>query len=218
MEFLTRITELNIEYPEYIWYPGVLANASWSSEYLAHRLHKHVAHQHGSGGVEELKEWINSELVAPGLGISDATEEELATVARHPAAAQPAFAKMISDRAQVGWSTHGHSAVDVNIYSSGGPGTDAIRGNVENTEVGRFLREYLGVDVAAVTKELNEKRRATAAGSLPPGPGSAEDGGDRVEDVAEAAGSHPQTEDHWAAHEAMEAHRLEEAEGDIEME
>ena len=70
---------------------------------------------------------------------------------------------MVSDRAQVGWSTHGHSAVDVNIYSSGGPGTDALRANVENTDVGRFLRDYLAVDVADVTRELNEKRKANAA-------------------------------------------------------
>lgn len=30
-------------------------------------------------------------------------------------------------------------------------------GNHENTEVGEFLRNYLGVDVEAVTKELREK-------------------------------------------------------------
>ena len=214
-ESLTRITELHAEYPEYIWYPGVLANASWSSEYLAHQLHKHVAHeQHssgsGSGDVDELKEWINSELVRPGLGISDATEAELASVARHPAAAQPAFAKMVSDRAQVGWSTHGHSAVDVNIYSSGGPGTDALRANVENTDVGRFLRDYLAVDVADVTRELNEKRKANAANAAEAAaaPGLATGHDEGVEEE----------EDHWAAHEAMEAHRLEEAEGSIEME
>ena len=183
----------------------MLANASWSSEHLAHRLHRHVAEKHKDGGdddytIEELKAWINEELVVPGLGISDATDEELTGAARHPALAQPAFAKMISDRAQVGWSTHGHSAVDVNIYSSGGPGTDAIRGNVENTDVGKFLRDYLDVDVGAVTKELNEKRSAAAAAAAAP--------------VDVDADAPPLTEeDHWAAHEAMEAHRLEDTEG-----
>ncbi|RYP74720.1 hypothetical protein DL769_003979 [Monosporascus sp. CRB-8-3] len=159
---LSVAKQLGIEYPEYIWYPGVLANVSWSSEYLARRLQKHVTqHQHSDNGdVDELKRWIDEELVGPGLGISDATEEELTTLASYPALAQPAFAKMISDRAGVGWSTHGHSAVDVNIYSSGGPGTDSIRGNVENTDVGRFLHEYLDVDIEAVTRELKEKRDA----------------------------------------------------------
>ncbi|KAJ2977686.1 hypothetical protein NUW58_g7735 [Xylaria curta] len=91
---------------------------------------------------------------------------------------------MISVRAQIGWSTHGHSAVDVNIYSSGGPGTEALRGNVENTDVGAFLREYLRVDVDAVTKELNEKM----VQSVVP---------DAVREES----------DHWMAHEAMEYRR-----------
>jgi alkaline phosphatase len=66
---------------------------------------------------------------------------------------------MVSLRARLGWSTHGHSAVDVNVYSSGGPGTERIRGNVENTDVGKFLREYLNVDVDEITKELKDKMR-----------------------------------------------------------
>lgn len=64
---------------------------------------------------------------------------------------------MISHRARVGWSTYGHSAVDVNIYSSGGPAAEDIHGNVENTDIGKFLRNYLNVDTAAVTKELRDK-------------------------------------------------------------
>ncbi|RYP12434.1 hypothetical protein DL765_007333 [Monosporascus sp. GIB2] len=203
---LTRPPELNVEYPEYIWYPGVLANASWSSEYLAHRLQKHVArHQHSdNGNVDELKRWINEELVGPGLGISDATEEELTTLAFYPALAQPAFAKMISDRAGVGWSTHGHSAVDVNIYSSGGPGTDSIRGNVENTDVGRFLHEYLDVDIEAVTRELKDKRDAENRRLRSAGQGVKE------EEVAAETETVAPPQDHWATHEALEAHRLQE--------
>jgi alkaline phosphatase len=49
------------------------------------------------------------------------------------------------------------SAVDVNIYGS--VGTDSLRGNHENTEIGEFLREYLDVDVQAITDELAEKSK-----------------------------------------------------------
>jgi len=49
------------------------------------------------------------------------------------------------------------SAVDVNIYGS--VGTDSLRGNHENTEIGEFLREYLDVDVKAITDELVEKSK-----------------------------------------------------------
>lgn len=186
--------------------------------------------------IPDLKRWIHDELVVPGLGIADATEEELTTVALYPALAQPALAKMISDRAQIGWSTHGHSAVDVNIYSYsyspvGGPAAaDALRGNVENTDVGRFLREYLGVDVDAVTQELREKRgRGDGAAKQQQqqrpedddenmgsraGAGAADDGVDGS-DKGEAE-SQPEVPDHWAAHEELEAHRLEEEEAQEE--
>jgi alkaline phosphatase len=66
---------------------------------------------------------------------------------------------MVSVRAHIGWSTHGHSAVDVNIYSSGGASAEKIRGNVENTDVGRFLSEYLDVDVDEITRELEDKMK-----------------------------------------------------------
>ncbi|KAI1423551.1 alkaline phosphatase [Xylaria sp. FL1777] len=179
--------QVNADYPQYLWYPQVLANATASSEHLARRLWEHIAESGGSN--EELKHYINEELVIPGLGISDATDEELAALVLYPELAQPAFAEMTSVRAQIGWSTHGHSAVDVNIYSSGGPGTDALRGNVENTDVGEFLREYLSVDVDAVTKELNEKMSSV-----------------RTETVLDEAGMAGQ--DHWAVHEAIAYRRI----------
>ena len=65
---------------------------------------------------------------------------------------------MISRRSQTGWSTHGHSAVDVNIYASDPEAASKLRGNHENTEVGAFLRWYLDLDdeVEKVTRELRD--------------------------------------------------------------
>lgn len=143
--------------PVYNWYPQVLANASASCEKLAATLQHYVARQPSSLSIEDLKAWINDELIVSGLGISDATDEELALLVKDPAASINAFAAIISLRAHIGWSTHGHTAVDVNIYSSGGPGTDKIRGNVENTDVGKFLSHYLDVDVDEITEELKDK-------------------------------------------------------------
>ena len=73
---------------------------------------------------------------------------------------------MISRRAQVGWSTHGHSAVDVNIYASSAEDAKALVGNHENTEVGEFLRDYLNVNVDDVTKELKDHLSSTADGGV----------------------------------------------------
>ncbi|KAI0128913.1 alkaline phosphatase [Xylariales sp. AK1849] len=190
--------QVSPDYPEYLWYPAVLANASSSSSHLAHKLHRHLASTPVSSveSDEDLKAYINDELVIPGLGIRDATDEELTEIVGDPVHAQPLLAKMISVRAQIGWSTQGHSAVDVNIYSSGGPGTDAIRGNVENTDVGKFLQEYIGVDVSAITEELQKKMKRRPKS---------------VEEVAATVKSTEHDEDHWALHEDFER-RLEEDE------
>ena len=146
-------------FPVYNWYPEVLANASASCEKLAARLQDRMSNGPMSGPDEDLKAWINSNLVVAGLGVTDATDEELALLAKSPESSIITFASIISRRAHIGWSTHGHTAVDVNIYSSGGPAAAQIRGNVENTDVGRFLSHYLDVDVDEITKELREKTK-----------------------------------------------------------
>ncbi|KAL6859240.1 alkaline-phosphatase-like protein [Trichoderma novae-zelandiae] len=158
--------------PVYNWYPRALAKASSSAEFLASRLRSHAASLADSTDKRktkaDLKKWINKELVVPGLGISNASDDELSALADNAEAALEIFSAMISLRAHVGWSTHGHTAVDVNIYSSGGPGTQSIRGNVENTDVGKFLRHYLDVgdEVEEVTKELREKTEKPGEGAM----------------------------------------------------
>ncbi|KAL1838086.1 hypothetical protein VTJ49DRAFT_3078 [Mycothermus thermophilus] len=144
------------ELPVYDWHPSVLARANASAEHCARLLLQHVS-SYPAEPERALMDWINQELVIRRLGIPDALEMELSALATNPAAALVIFSKMISQRARVGWSTHGHSAVDVNVYSSGGPGTEKIRGNVENTDIGKFLAEYLDVDVDEITKELQGK-------------------------------------------------------------
>ena len=99
-------------------------------------------------------------MLEQGLGVYDATDAEVDAIMDRSDGALPAvyvFADIISRRAQVGWSTHGHSAVDVNIYASKAKHARPLIGNHENTEIGDFIREYLGVDLEGVTNELKEK-------------------------------------------------------------
>lgn len=154
-EYRLLLTSLEIHptYPQYKWFPDILTNASHSAEYLARQLNSHIGQ--GVGG-DDLKEYI-VELVQKGLGIQDASEAEIQSIIDQPPLSVYTFADMISRRAQIGWSTHGHSAVDVNIYGSAG--SDALRGNHENTQIGKFLREYLDVDVDAITEELIKKSK-----------------------------------------------------------
>ncbi|PHH69942.1 hypothetical protein CDD82_7422 [Ophiocordyceps australis] len=156
---LSTALELPDQQPVYAWYPHVLANATASCELLSARLKAHVAANAPSDVSRRvLSRWINDNLVLPGLGIADASDSELNRLVDDPQGSAEIFAAMISLRARIGWSTHGHSAVDVNLYSSG-PTTaaSAIRGNVENTDIGRFLAHYLHVDVDDLTQELRNK-------------------------------------------------------------
>jgi alkaline phosphatase len=141
--------------------PESLANVSYSSDHLAILLSKYIA---SSGtaklSFKDLKQYISDTLVKKGLGIYDAEDSEIQLVLDSPEEADYVFADMVSRRAQIGWSTHGHSAVDVNIYGS--VGSEALRGNHENTEIGEFLREYLEVDVDAITNELREKWKGSS--------------------------------------------------------
>ncbi|KAF7862703.1 hypothetical protein EAF04_007576 [Stromatinia cepivora] len=153
---LSVARQLNPSYPQYLWYPEVLANASHSSEYLSRALRAHIASSGSSTeGEAAYRRFVKEELVEGGLGVMDASDEEIDLIISNPALSAYAFADIISRRAQIGWSTHGHSAVDVNIY---GYGADVLRGNHENIEVGKFLRDYLNVDVDAITTELNSKK------------------------------------------------------------
>lgn len=98
-----RRIELHESYPEYLWYPQVLANASSSSEYIGKK------YRDFSGSDEDA--FIVDTLLHDGLGIKDASDEEIAKIKAAKDFSDYVFADMISRRAQVGWSTHGHSGI-----------------------------------------------------------------------------------------------------------
>lgn len=151
------MSELHFSYPEYRWFPSVLANASRSAEYLSH---EYYLKRQETSDKNELRHWISATL-KQDLGVNDFSDDEVDLLLDKADIAPYTFADIISRRAQTGWSTHGHSAADVNIYAH--PlkyACPQLQGNHENTEVGEFLRDYLDVDVDAITKELKEKSQA----------------------------------------------------------
>lgn len=68
-------------------------------------------------------------------------------------------------------------AVDVNIYASSPEDAPGLTGSHENIEVGKFIADYLGVELEPVTEEL--KKKGVKQGST----GTADDA-----DVASGAG------------------------------
>lgn len=153
---LATARQLHAEYPRYLWYPGVLANASHSASYCSHVYHDYISTE-TKHAPSDLSSWL-MDLMAKSLGIHDASPEELDSLIKNSALASYIFADMVSRRAQIGWSTHGHSGADVNIYASDSIAAHKLAGNHENTEVGEFLRWYLGAEdeVEKVTEKLKK--------------------------------------------------------------
>ncbi|KAK4909434.1 vacuolar alkaline phosphatase [Elasticomyces elasticus] len=169
---LATARQLHPEYPIYHWYPGVLANVSQSGEHLSRVYHEYLAGLPAANSLgaaqasnEGTKAYLKS-LISKSLGIYDPTEDEIETLLEHPAIASYVFSDMVSRRAQTGWSTHGHSGADVNIYSSDRHAASRLVGQHENTEVGEFLRWYLDLDdeVEKVTGKLKKHMETSSNG------------------------------------------------------
>ncbi|ORX66851.1 alkaline phosphatase-like protein [Linderina pennispora] len=146
--------QLTAEYPEYLWNPHALEPVKHSIEYIAPQIL-------ALGTKDSDKYAFVRDTVFPKwMGISDATHDEISAVAKETESVR--LRQLLSDaestRAQLGWSTHGHSAVDVNLYAYG---RDAhlLAGNHENTDIGNFIVEMLGLDLQAVTALVHSDRR-----------------------------------------------------------
>ncbi|KAI9035550.1 alkaline phosphatase [Aspergillus affinis] len=157
---LAAARQLHPSYPDYLWLPGVLANASHSSEYTNKKFREYLSQE--SDKSKQRK--YTRDLLAETLGVTDASKEEIDLLLdpNSPHDSANVFADIISRRAQIGWSTHGHSAVDVNIYASSTQDAWPLVGNHENTEVGSFLADYLDLDL----KHVTEKLRSSSVSSL----------------------------------------------------
>ena len=105
-----------------------------------------------------------AEVFAEMAGVEDLTEEELVVLGagmEDATALNAAIGAILSERAVVGWTTVGHTAVDVPLFSYG-PGREHFRGVLDNTRIGTAIAELLGFDLEALTRALRD--RADAAG------------------------------------------------------
>lgn len=82
---------------------------------------------------------------------------------------------IIGRRAVIGWTSRGHTAVDVNLYAFG-PGSERFRGNMDNTSVGNILASLMNADLEALTMELREAMENNA--SAEPAPEAATESGE----------------------------------------
>lgn len=75
---------------------------------------------------------------------------------------EAALSEIIGRRAVVGWTTGGHTAVDVGLCGMG-PGARRFVGHHDNTYIGEALAELMGFDLGALTAELREGDQQAAS-------------------------------------------------------
>ncbi|KAF9427992.1 hypothetical protein BGZ94_003658 [Podila epigama] len=141
-------------YPDYLWRPEVIDRAKKSTEILTRELFDFKG--------KHRRSFVKTDILENGLGITDPTEEELEYLSATQPDGTPAQLPMnilaflghaISRRANLGWTTMGHTGVDVNLYAEGEHSSE-LRGNHENTDIGVFMSDYLKVDLSATTRKL----------------------------------------------------------------
>ena len=146
--------QITSDYPDYIWYPEVLAKVKHSGHYMAQQLLT-------KNNVDE--KFLKKTLFADWLGIEDYTKEDIKQIlslieSRNSGVLQDYINNMVGIRARIGFSTHGHSAIDVNTYLHANSESllnyafQRVRGNRENTEFGSLVVEFLGLNMTAANE------------------------------------------------------------------
>ncbi|RKP04448.1 alkaline phosphatase [Thamnocephalis sphaerospora] len=138
------------EYPEYIWHPSVIHRVQNSTEKLAATI--------ATYDQTKREAFVRDLVIKKWLGIQDAGRSDAAYIAnpkRTLNEISDRLADLVSTRAMVGWTTHGHSGVDVNLYAHGAE-AEQLRGNHENTDIGDFIARFLGLDLNSITQTLTK--------------------------------------------------------------
>ncbi|WNS42751.1 alkaline phosphatase [Paenibacillus sp. MMS20-IR301] len=98
-------------------------------------------------------------IVTQNTWITDLTDEEVTQIMNGDGSSykrEGAYNAVISKRLLIGWSGHGHSAVDVGIWAYG-PIADKVKGQVDNTQIAKAGAGILGLDLNKRSAELQSK-------------------------------------------------------------
>lgn len=118
-----------------------------SSEYLINSLNE-------AKTIADIKK-----IVAENSWITDLTDEEAQLILDGDGSSykrEGGYNAVISKRLLIGWSGHGHSAVDVGVWAYG-PIAEKVTGQVDNTQIALAGAEVLGVDLTSATASLQSK-------------------------------------------------------------
>jgi alkaline phosphatase len=119
----------------YEWHPEVLRRVKRSASVMAGRI---------AAGQDP-----RAVLTADG-GLDSLSENEVSTLrGARPQDLEVEVAHLLSRRARVGWTTLGHTAVDVPVCAWG-PGSERLRGFHTSDQLGRDLARQLGLEVGGL--------------------------------------------------------------------
>lgn len=177
---LVTARQITPNYPDYLWYPQVLLNSTHSGEYLTRKILGKKRHFGTGFNAAEFAHFIANEILVSDMGITDYTEGEIQQIAHLTSAPELLLYflnNMISVRSQTGWTTHGHSAVDVNIYAYSNSDyineklyeRDAytgLLGNHENIEIGTFMESITGVSLDFVTDLIKDTKHSPGSSGI----------------------------------------------------
>ncbi|MEK4432378.1 alkaline phosphatase [Paenibacillus sp. FSL M7-0802] len=94
------------------------------------------------------------EVLSTYFGITDLTDEEVKTINdAKEGSMNYAVGPIISKRANIGWTTGGHTGGDVVLYTYA-PNGDRPTGVIDNTDVNKYMTRVLGLDLGTVSKQL----------------------------------------------------------------
>lgn len=98
-------------------------------------------------------------IVAANTGFTDLSDEEVSAIMAGDGSSykrEGAYNAVVSKRLLVGWSGHGHSAVDVGIWAYG-PIADKVKGQIDNTEIAKAAAAVVGVNLDKQSAALQSK-------------------------------------------------------------
>jgi len=126
--------------PEYAWYPSVVLAVRKSAEWMAEMILSN------NMSIEQtLQTYANITLnTFEYRKINDSIAKNQLVYA---------IGDVISYRALLGWTTWGHTGVDVNLYSAGFQ-SEKLRGNYNNVDIGGFIADILELDIVSITRQI----------------------------------------------------------------
>ncbi|KAI8904882.1 alkaline-phosphatase-like protein [Gorgonomyces haynaldii] len=146
---LSDAVQIGQSYPVYDWYPKELVHVQHSAEYLATQIQQLTGDR-----TQKTRELIQKNC---NLTPTDDDLKYLTNTTVSVTDVAYRIGLLVSQKAGLGWATHGHSAVDVNLYAHG-LYSDELRGNHDNTEIGKFIARHLQLDLQSITQKLSGMR------------------------------------------------------------